>query len=323
MKKLILTTVVFITACLSVNSQIVDLKIDGLSKSITFINNGIDFDKIFVLTTDNTGRSINSWENAFARAGLRTGSYYFDSEEKQYVCSGDYMVTLDIKSSGIWSEGTLIFTDLDDNSIVGRVIMTTTAIFLRNPNSKQTKVQAGLLRTLAQNISAPKSKISETPVFPKKWFSTPWLSSPQEVLDSYDDAVLEKKEGFSMITLRNRDYSGKPVNIDFLYDNYELTGGIIWYEYDGSFLEDSTSFDPVVDNFFNIYSFLEEELGEPSDESVYPENFNWDKLEESLRMGDVALDLNWNTDKHIINLSFGIVMTGGEPSIALYEMYLL
>ena len=61
-------------------SQATNLKIDGITKAVTFVDNGVDFNKTFVIIGD----QFKPWENAFMLAGIQVGTYYYDAKEFQH-----------------------------------------------------------------------------------------------------------------------------------------------------------------------------------------------------------------------------------------------
>lgn len=119
-------------------SQATNLKIDGIAKAVTFVDNGVDFNKTFVIIGD----QFKPWENAFMLAGIQVGTYYYDAKKNSNICSGDYAVTFDAVPS--WT-GTLTITDVKSKKVVGRIIIQNNWRFFHMPKPKHTSAQTRML----------------------------------------------------------------------------------------------------------------------------------------------------------------------------------
>ena len=119
-------------------SQATNLKIDGIAKAVTFVDNGVDFNKTFVIIGD----QFKPWENAFMLAGIQVGTYYYDAKKNSNICSGDYAVTLDAVPS--WT-GTVTITDVRSKKVVGRIIIQNNWRFLHMHKPKHTSAQTRML----------------------------------------------------------------------------------------------------------------------------------------------------------------------------------
>lgn len=119
-------------------SQASNLKIDGITKAVTFVDNGVDFNKTFVIIGD----QFKPWENAFMLAGIQVGTYYYDAKKNSNICSGDYAVTFDAVPS--WT-GTLTITDVRSKKVVGRIIIQNNWRFFHMPKPKHTSAQTRML----------------------------------------------------------------------------------------------------------------------------------------------------------------------------------
>lgn len=300
--------------------------IKGVQHEVSFINSGIDFSKTFVILTDNYGNDLTSWENAFSLSNLEVGSYYVDTETNTNVCSGDYAVTIERHVSGMWQQGTLLFTDLDDNEVVGRIIITSTSMFFVRPNHKQSMSQVEIIKTFVNNsekITKKVGKASASNVFPSKWFGIDWYSKPSDVLDEYEGSELKLfKNDFSQVTLYDMVFNEKPATIDYTYNESRLSGGTIWFNYDNSHLLDSAHFYPVMDHFFDLYQYFTDELGEASEDFTYSQEPDWERIEYEVRRGNLNLSLNWETDQGLIYLDFSVETIDGDKKIFLSEMFL-
>lgn len=119
-------------------SQTTNLKIEGIRKTVTFIDKGVDFNKTFVIIGD----QFKPWENSFMLAGLEVGSYYYDAEKNSNICSGDYVVKFNIVPS---FTGTITITDLSSKKVVGRIIIQNNWRFFHMPKPRHTSAQAKML----------------------------------------------------------------------------------------------------------------------------------------------------------------------------------
>ena len=119
-------------------SQATNLKIDGITKAVTFVDNGVDFNKTFVIIGD----QFKPWENAFMLAGIQVGTYYYDAKKNSNIISGDYAVKIDAVPS--WT-GTVTITDVRSKKVVGRIIIQNNWRFFHMPKPKHTSAQTRML----------------------------------------------------------------------------------------------------------------------------------------------------------------------------------
>mgnify|MGYP000288929699 CR=1 FL=1 len=136
-KKLLLALGVILLPSI-IYSQTTNLKIDGIAKAVTFVDNGVDFNKTFVIIGD----QFKPWENAFMLAGIEVGTYYYDAKKNSNICSGDYAVTFDAVPS--WT-GTVTITDVRSKKVVGRIIIQNNWRFFHMPKPKHTSAQTRML----------------------------------------------------------------------------------------------------------------------------------------------------------------------------------
>jgi hypothetical protein len=118
--------------------QTTNLEIDGIRKEVTFVDNGVDFNKTFVIIGD----QFKPWENAFMLAGIQVGTYYYDAKKNSNIISGDYAVKIDAVPT--WA-GTLTITDIRSKKVVGRIIIQNNWRFFHMPKPKHTSAQTRML----------------------------------------------------------------------------------------------------------------------------------------------------------------------------------
>ena len=150
--KNLLTVLIFFFGISNLQAQeITHLRVKGLKGEVTFVNNGVDFDKVFVPWKPNwsNSRYVQYWDYPFEVSGYQLGTYKYNKDRDIYTVYGDYYVRLTIEHQTLGAIGNLLFIEPDTDQIVGRVVFKHNNLrFFHRPNSKDRSVQLELLKAI-------------------------------------------------------------------------------------------------------------------------------------------------------------------------------
>ena len=161
MKKLILLSTFILLSVVRLNAQDVhEFKVKGFG-IVTFIDNGVDFNKVICpwksphwgSSKNNMSRPYDDWSYAFELSGWNTGTYEYNKSDNTYYFDGDYTIDIEIDTwvSAIGKmSAMLVIKPVGSNQVVGRVLFRKHYRLFKRPNRKDKDAQIRLLRAVKQ-----------------------------------------------------------------------------------------------------------------------------------------------------------------------------
>ena len=157
MKNLLTVLIFFFGMSNSQAQEITHLRVKGIQGEVTFVNNGVDFDKVFVPWKPNWSNysHASNWDYPFEVSGYQLGSYKYDKDRDIYTVYGDYYVRLTVEPGTFTGRrGNLLFIEPGTDKVVGRVVFkVTNGTFFYAPNRKHRSIQVELLKAIKASAS--------------------------------------------------------------------------------------------------------------------------------------------------------------------------